>query len=104
MPECDTKEMYNLVCKDRFDGIEETVSDRCAEIKAGVEKRFDKLDATVGKIFARLEGNGHDGLIGRTIKLEQKADVLNARWKQVFAIVAALVIAVVGRLLYDWFK
>lgn len=58
--------------------------------------RFDRIDNNFDKIFSVIEGNGSDGIKGRLGKVESTVSNQEGRWKWVFALLAAVIIAVVA--------
>lgn len=58
--------------------------------------RFNHLDSKLDKIFATLEGNGAEGLKGRVTRIEGTVSNQEGRWKWIFGIIAAIIVAVVA--------
>jgi len=76
-------ELYEKVCKGRFDCL---------------EKKFDASMKKIDAIHIHIVGDKNsNGLSGRLIVVEQTIEVHKGRWKWGFGIFAA----VVGKLIYD---
>lgn len=79
MPE--EQEMYELICKDRF----------------------DKIDGKLDNITEKLTANP-SGLIPRMAVVEDQTKANTSRWKRLFAAIIALAVAVIGRFIYGFFS
>ena len=73
-------QMYELICKDRF----------------------DKIDESLEKLNEKLSGN--PGLVSRLAIVEEQTKANTSRWKRVFGAIIALASAVIGKFLYGFWK
>ena len=76
------EEMYHLVCKDRF----------------------DKIDESLERLHIAISGNGRDGLSSKTVRLETEVAAIKSRWKYILGVLAALCLPVLGKIVYDVFQ